>query len=345
MKLYNWLVKSIPLRFYINEWASIRNLIVLYKENFDEITKKFIKENKISYFPGGNLLGDFHNLNIALIGTKNQQFLTEELKQIYIDELEKYFFKEGRDKDEFIIVNLEIDNSYNQSLEFFPMFYILWIPEKPLWERMISGKDTSIEKKLKETNNFKKLKEVKQKFYTSAEKSNVKFKLKAISLSKENPLIIKHFIKKIEDRYVILFISTQKDFYSLNIFESIVNSFLYSDRPILKMEDYLKFHQISSYSISMVELKENGMWKAIFYQSSCFFYRKSKNKLYRLPDYARKRKYIHNSLFDNQDRLFIIPQILNLTNLEIQSPEKPEFSFLKSIKKSYTYKYYIILKE
>ncbi len=297
MKLRQWLLKSIPLNKLILEWCKTRDLVLLEEYFFNEKIKNF-KKKYLGIYTGGEYFSDYKNIHICLVGKKEK--ISENLLQDYIKELEEFLIHSGRKKNDFyfIKVNREL---YSQLMDFnlYPLLFILWKPEKPIIERILSGENENIQI---HNNNIVPVKEY---FYEIEDNFNITnytnhYTMRKVILSNGNSeFILKYYIKKVQDKLVFLMLGMKQINFQKDYLKNLIDFYIYSERPVLKLEESLKYDNNTSRSIILLELKYNGLWKGIFFNCNSLFYRDNKKKFYILPDYLKNKKYIKLAQFPN----------------------------------------------
>lgn len=312
MSLKKWILQSIPLQNLLKEWCITRELLFIEENQFSQEIKNLFYQNKIGVFEANYLLTDFKNFHIGLFA--KEEYLPENLLQDYIEELEEFLKNCGRNQNDFKILKIKLYYDLEiKNKKIFPLFFIIWIPEKPLLENLLSGKY-----KDNNDNNLGEFKSniiqnAKENFYLEENKNLIfygKYNIKKIEFNK-NQYIYKYFVKKFNDKYVLLILSLKSKEFKLDYLKNLIEFFVYSERPVLKLEENLRYNKLKDKSIILLELKFNGLWKGIFYNTTALFYRKNKNRIYLLPNYYYHNKYIKLSFFYNEDELIILPSYNN----------------------------------
>jgi hypothetical protein len=139
VSLKKWILQSIPLQNLLKEWCITRELLFIEENQFSQEIKNLFYQNKIGVFEANYLLTDFKNFHIGLFA--KEEYLPENLLQDYIEELEEFLKNCGRNQNDFKIFKIKLYNDLEiKNKKIFPLFFIIWIPEKPLLENLLSGK-------------------------------------------------------------------------------------------------------------------------------------------------------------------------------------------------------------
>lgn len=313
MTLKKWILRSIPLLTLLKEWAKTRDLILLEENQFSSHIKELLHQNRIGIYPTNTLLVDYKNYHTCLFAKEER--LSNNLIQDYIQELEEFLYSCGRNKEDYDLIKIVSPEKILENRTFFPLFFLIWKPEKPLLEQFLSG---NYQDTIKYNQNSKLIKKVQEDFYVNYHE-NVEgyYNLKKLEFNK-NQYLYKCFIKKIYDKYIVLFLAEKREDFKLEYFKNLVEFYVYSDRPVLKFEEYLRNVKHLNKSIILLELKQNGNWKGIFYNCISLFYRNRKQKLSILPNYQKSRKYIQLANFYPEDFIILLPTIKSIN-------DKPKF--------------------
>ncbi len=314
MALKKWILRSIPLLTLLKEWAKTRDLILLEENQFSSRIKELLYQNRIAIYPANHLVVDYKNYHICLFAKGER--LSNNLVQDYIQELEDFLYNCGRNKEDFELIKIISSEKVIENQILSPLFFLIWKPEKPLLEQFLSG---NYQETLHYNQNSKLIKKVKEDFYTNYHE-NIEgyYKFKKLEFNK-NEYLYKYYIKKSYDKYIILFLAQKSEEFKLEYFKNLVEFFVYSERPVLKLEEYLRNINHLNKSIILLELKRNGNWKGIFYNCISLFYRNRKHKLSILPNYQISRKYIQLANFYPNDFIVLLPTTINIKH-------EPKFS-------------------
>ncbi|GIX41816.1 MAG: hypothetical protein KatS3mg129_1549 [Leptospiraceae bacterium] len=303
MDIKKWLLKSIPLQNLLLEWAKTRNIKLINENAFSKEIKELFYKYKIGVFPSNYLLVDFKNYHITLF--LKEEYLPANQIQDYIEELEEFLFYCGRNIDDFKIIKINFKEYLNNE-DLYPLFFIIWKPEKPFLENILSGtRDDSDQIELDNTI----IRSAKEDFYNNEDMlTKGEYKFKRIEFNK-NQYLYKYYIKKFKDKYVVLMLAMKAKEFKLDYLKNLIEFFVYSERPVLKLEENLRYADNINKSLILLELKLNGKWKGIFYNCVSIFYRNNKQKAYILPDYKKYKKYINLSNFNNNDEIILLPTL------------------------------------
>jgi len=324
--LKKWLLRSIPLLTLLKEWAKTRDLILLEENQFSSSIKELLHQNRIGIYPANTLLVDYKNYHTCLFAKEEK--LSKNLIQDYIQELEDFLYSCGRNKEDFDLIKIVSSEKVLENRTFIPLFFLIWKPEKPLIEQFLSG---NYQENILYNQNSKSIKKVKEDFYTTYnENVEGNYNFKKLEFNK-NENLYKYYIKKTYDKYIVLFLAEKREEFKLEYFKNLVEFYVYSDRPVLKFEEYLRSINHLNKPIILLELKQNGNWKGIFYNCISLFYRNRKQKLSILPNYQKSKKYIQLANFYPEDFIVLLPTINNIKYQSKFSIQKNEvFNELKN---------------
>lgn len=341
MGIRKWFLKSIPLKYFLKEWCQVRDLQIIEETHFNDKIKKLFETLKIGVYPAHTLLSDYKNYKTILIAKKEK--ISDNLIQDYLNELQTFILELGRKKEEFYFFNIkkEFLEYWNES-GLYPLFFVLWKTEKPILERILSGDSDT----LPFEKNEKYIIEVQENFYSShsetLKSSQPYIFSKIIQKKSKNDKVYKYYIRRINDRYILFMLYMDYNHFRLDYLKSLIDFFVYAERPVLKLEEALKYDTNLNKSIILIELKLDGLWKGIFFNCQSLFYRQQQKKVIVLPDYSISKKYIKLSQFRIQDNLILLPSIKKIQirkrNLDFDEilKELKQQDFGKSIMIKYT---------
>lgn len=328
MKL-NKKLKSIPLKFLIQEWLKIRNLTLFEEHQFSHNTKKYLKELKLIHKQGGFFFGDLNDYKIFLVciqkNFSNGNYnLNENLLQDYLLELKDFLFHCGRTENDFTLIKIPLYSfEFEDNSQFVPIFFIVSKPEKPFFETLLGGE----EKKNFDILNHKKIiKNAIDTFYEnySHEKDQKipNLFIKKIHKNNESKKIYKIYLKKFPDekKYVLLILGIPIENYDINYLKNLIEFYVYAERPVLKLEESIKNQNLNpNISIILLEIRFDFFWRGIFFKSNTVFVSNKKQKIYYLPEITQKKRYIKMANSCEEDYWILLPEVLDLNKISKES--------------------------
>ncbi|MCS7204448.1 MAG: hypothetical protein NZ853_01995 [Leptospiraceae bacterium] len=299
----NWIQKQVPLSVVIQDWARPRDLIFIHKNEIPKKILNFFYQYEINQLPGGLFLGDYRNYHLAIICSK-YNIVKAQIMQL-IQELEEEVQNNYKNHEDVFFVQLEKEFSNELLLErnLFPLFIVLWKPERPLFESLLSGGEKESNVYINELNNIKFI-QTRQNIKNEAEK--LKYRFKKIVFS-ESKYIYKGYVRETNHEVVGMFSSWERENYSSEYWMGLVDQLIYSDYRILKVEELIQQNYLQNQRLGLIELYKTGYMNGIFYNFSAFFKRASKRRVYILPDYKRKKKLITSLNIKKNDEVLFFP--------------------------------------
>lgn len=310
MGIKNWLLKSIPLKNLLKEWCDIRNLYILDEKDYNKEIKKLFEDLKIGVYPTSSFLSDYKNYKVILIAKKEK--ISDNLIQDYLQELKNLILSLGRNKEDFYFINIKKEYlEYWKEIGIYPLFFVVWKTEKPLLERILSGEDHILPFEKNEKYIYNALDDFYVKPNDSLDLKDAQYyDFKKIIQNKNlKDYIFKYFVRKVEDKYILLMLYMKNSDFRLDYLRNLIDFFVYADRPVLKMEEILRHDTNYSKSLILLELRFDGFWKGIFFNCQSLFYREMKKRIILLPDYSISKKYIRLSKFQKEDKLILLPSL------------------------------------
>lgn len=325
-----WILKSIPLDLLIAEWLKVRELSWIGEDRFPAQLREQADAEAFLLREGGDLLGDRRRLHLGLVCADGRTVTRSERLHL-LEDLREYLRGCGRQESEFEF--LRPTRFRLGRLKTTPLFFILWSPDAPLLERLLSGKADLPAQIKQDRYTFRELfqeqresPEPRPEAQPKSEDAELPFGRNSINYrvvgTSRGEVFRKMFIRLAGDRLFLVYISSDGRLRSEYV-TALIDGLASSTYPVYRLEDLLLNHPPSEVRVTVLEARRDGNMEMLSYGHEHVFLRDG--DLHTVRAQAGRNLHIQRWQMKTGDRLLMLPAPLtSAEKREIQEMARQE---------------------
>lgn len=316
-----WILKSIPLDLLIAEWLKVRHLRWIGEDRFPAYLREQADAESFLLREGGDLFGDRRRLRLGLVCADDRRVTRSERLNL-LEELREYLRKCGRQESEFEF--LRPTRFRLGRLGTTPLFFILWSPDVPLLERLLSGKQDLPAQVKQDRYTFQELLQehptvdtARPQVKPKSDEAELPFGSNAIRYrvigTSRGRVSRKMFIRLTGERLFLVYMSSDGRLQSEYI-RALIDNLASAAYPVYRLEELLLSHPPVEVRLTVLEARREGNMEMLNYRHEHVYLRDGKPRT--LSAQSGRNLHMHRWKMKPKDRFLLLP--VPLTSIEKQ---------------------------